>query len=99
MIAKTIGEHGAAIKALNQLLHQFPHLPASTVRVSTLITPAGIGPGIEVTPASLTDFEVWREALNVEPEAVEWSSELLSVHARFAGADVTVHATAKAVTW
>ncbi|MCI3225832.1 hypothetical protein [Streptomyces sp. NP-1717] len=66
------------LRALRLLAVDFGHLPGPEVRVSTIIPDALCLAWHETTMGSgqsLTAFEQWREALGIEPDAVEYRTQ------------------------
>ena len=89
---RTLAEHFRTIDALHALATEYPLLPAPDFRA------VSDAPGdlmISCTE-SLSDFEMWREALRIDPASVEEeTTKLGQIHliaeAAFAGATVLLH--------
>ncbi|MBI0297982.1 hypothetical protein JBE04_26840 [Streptomyces sp. PRKS01-29] len=65
--ALTLDELAVPLRALRLLATDFGHLPAPCTRVSTVYPDQ-----LELSfYDDLTDFEAWREALGIAPDAVE----------------------------
>ncbi len=90
----TIRDQDRAILALRVLATEFPHLPAADFLIG-IVCPPGQGgeQGVRVgLHGSLTDFEVWREALGIDPATVVRRElpdfQTLTTYTSFAGATV-----------
>ncbi|GAA4684841.1 hypothetical protein [Streptomyces youssoufiensis] len=96
MNALTVEELATPLRALRLLATDFTHLPAPTIRV-TDIFPSRLELSFHGDADDLggfAAFETWRQALRVEPDAVEFAvqsggrTHVLSAYAGFAGASV-----------
>jgi hypothetical protein len=89
--SQTLTIQQPALKALAAIALAFPHLPAAGIHLST-IYPDQIDVDLH---DDLSDFEAWREALDIAPDAVERvelpSRMTLCVVGSFAGAEVFLH--------
>ncbi|MGW3518599.1 hypothetical protein [Streptomyces hydrogenans] len=90
MNALTLADLAAPLTALIALDAKFPHLPAPHVDMSPIF-PNRLRLSCH---DDLSVFEAWREALNIDPDAVVHCVQggggtlVLKVHGRFAGADI-----------
>ncbi|WP_217197067.1 hypothetical protein [Streptomyces buecherae] len=96
MNAATVKELATPLCALRLLATDFTHLPAPNIGVSTIF-PGRLELSFHGDAEDLggfAAFETWRQALGVEPDAVEFSvqsggrTHVLSAYAEFAGASV-----------
>ncbi|WP_381796486.1 hypothetical protein [Streptomyces niveus] len=101
----TLDALAVPLRVLRLLAVDFGHLPGPEVRVSTIIPDALCLAWHETTMGSgqsLTAFEQWREALGIEPNAVEYRTQaggltaVLLVSGTYGGATVELTAYAAA---
>ncbi|WP_338677501.1 hypothetical protein V1460_34420 [Streptomyces sp. SCSIO 30461] len=90
MSAQILADLSAPLVALRLLSMEFGHLPAPTVAVSPIYPDL-----LELSfHCGVADFEVWREALSIDPGDVvhrvhrDGTTGALNVHGNFGGARV-----------
>lgn len=100
MTAMTVREQGPAIAALALLLTGHPNLRADALEIGRVVTQDDTELGIRVAlhqdcNGPLTDFDAWRAALAIEPDAVDRrpaASEGYDVHDAYGTyGGITVH--------
>lgn len=87
----TLDDLSAPLRALRLLATDFGHLPAPAVRVTTVYPDQ-----LELSfHRDLADFEAWRDALDVAPDAVSYDTQgdggrtcVLHVGIEYAGAEL-----------
>lgn len=96
----TLDDLAASLHALRELATDFGHLPAPTVEVSPIFPNRLQMVFHGFTSTSLSDFEAWREALGIAPEAVTYGTQqadrtrVLCVRVDYAGAELELTAFA-----
>jgi hypothetical protein len=69
--ATTIGEQSRAFSVVHVLVHHLPHLPAASIELSSWHGDGGTSTLVTIhLHDTLSDFETWREALGIDPDAV-----------------------------
>ncbi|MGW2366340.1 hypothetical protein ACWCZ5_12245 [Streptomyces sp. NPDC001667] len=106
MNASTVDVQSPAIEVLYRILDRLPHrdLPAAHFETGMMVLRTDIALGVRITVhGSLGSFEIWREALGIDPAAVEWREnrqstaayELLEGEGAFAGVPVILSGLAR----
>lgn len=91
-MTETLASQKKAIEAAATIARVFPHLPAAQIGVSHVYPDQ-----VEISlHESLADFEAWREALGILPDAVSrkdlaTEQQHLGATGRFAGAAVVLN--------